>query len=234
MLVVLNHTLQVLLALITCDGRPLMIPGPSDKIDFECSHDRRDYEEDDDLLFNELLFGAGGAQEPHRAKPKHDHGTRRSNEAIGHPLQNDCNHTSIPGPKQCDAKGGDIDSSGRSLHLSRDGPTCKAQGERPCSFSTPSTFVEGSEARCDPRYRCLLILVLTDGAYLDVPFFARRSKILSPILLFHSLIPSSRRYATMPTKILSLTTHLAKGKTSRGTREVGTQKMSGRLKDLDL
>lgn len=128
-----------------------MTSGSSDDIDLECSHGCCDYEEDNNLLpLNELLFGLGGAQELHRAQPRHDHGIGRSDSAIGYPLQNDCNHTSISGPNQCGAKGEDIDnSSGSSLQLSSDNLTCKTQDKRHCFFSTPSTSMAGSEARSD-------------------------------------------------------------------------------------
>jgi len=89
----LNRTLQVPLTLIDCDGWPLMTPGPSDEVDIECSHGRRSHEEDDNLpSLNELLLGAGGAQESHRAQPRDKHGMGGSD------TQNDCNHVPIPGP----------------------------------------------------------------------------------------------------------------------------------------
>jgi len=139
----LSRTLQVPVTLVDCDGRPLMTPGPSDEVDIECSHGRRSHEEDDNLpSLNEPLFGAGGAQESHRAQPRDKHGMG------GADTQNNCNHVPIPGPKQCGDKGGDIDSSS-SLHLSSDDTTREEQGGRHYSFSTPPT-VAGSEAGYDP------------------------------------------------------------------------------------
>lgn len=122
----------------------LITSGLSDEID------RRNYEEDDNLLpLNQLLFGVGGAQELHHAQSRHDHEMGRSDATV-HPLQHDCNHTT-PGSKQYGAEGGDIDgSSGSSLHPSSGGPTCKASDERHCSSSTLSTSAADLEARCDP------------------------------------------------------------------------------------
>ncbi len=126
-----------------------MTPGPSDEVDIECSHGRRSHEEDDNLpSLNELLFGAGGAQESHPAQSRDKHGMGGSDSAIENPTQNDRNHVPIPGPKQCGDKGGDIDSSS-SPHLSSDDSTCEEQGGRHYSFITPPT-VAGSEAGYDP------------------------------------------------------------------------------------
>lgn len=37
-----------------------MFPGPLDEVEIGCSHDRRSYEDDDNLpSLNELLFGSG-------------------------------------------------------------------------------------------------------------------------------------------------------------------------------
>lgn len=90
-------------------------------------------------------------QELHRAQPRHDYEMKRFDSVIEHPLENDCNHTSILELKQRDAKSGDIDdSSDSSFHLSSDDSTCKAKGKRHWFFSTPSISVANLEARYDP------------------------------------------------------------------------------------
>ena len=165
-----------------------MTPGPSNIDDTEGGH------ENDDILpsLEELLFGAGEVQESQRARLSVEHGIGRSDRTFEHPTQNDCDNTSTSGPRQGGDRGGDIDDSS-SVHPRSDSSTSEEQGGEHCSLSTPSTSVAGSEARYDPWKPRSLILILTDGAYLDVPSSTRRQKIPSLILL-QSLIPSSRRH----------------------------------------
>ncbi len=70
------------------------------KVDIECSHDRRNHKKDDNLLFlNELLFDVEEAQESHRTQPRNKYEMKRTNNVIEHSIQNDCNHASIPKSK---------------------------------------------------------------------------------------------------------------------------------------
>lgn len=143
----LNRTLWVPLTFIDYDEWSLMFPGPSDEVDIECSRGHRSHEEDDNLpTLDELLFGVGGAQEPHRAQSRDKHGMGGSDSTIEHPAQNDCNHVPILGPKQRGDKGEDSDSN--SPHLSSGDSTCEEQSRRHY-FSTPPT-VAGLEVGYDP------------------------------------------------------------------------------------
>lgn len=149
-----------------------MFPDHLEEVGIECSHGRRSHEEDDNLpSLDKLLSGVGEAQESHRAQTRDEGGIGGSDSTIEYPAQNDCNHSPIPGPKQCADNGGDTESN--SLHLSSDDPTCEERIARHYSSST-LPIVANSEAGYDPWNPRPLILVLTDGAQLDVPFAARR------------------------------------------------------------
>ncbi len=110
----------------------------SDEVEIECSYGRRSYKNDNNLLsLNKLLFGVKEAQ----IRDKDRMGG--SDSIIEYPVQNDCNHVPIRGPKQYRHNRGDIDSS--SLYLSSEDPICEKQDGMHYFFSTPPT-VAGPEA----------------------------------------------------------------------------------------
>jgi hypothetical protein len=101
------------------------------------------------------------------------------------PLRKDCDNSSTSGDRV-----GDIDDSS-SVNPRSDGLTSEKQVGKQCFISTLPTSVAGSEAGYDPWEPHSQILILTDGAYLDIPSSTRRQKTLSLIILLHSLTSSS-------------------------------------------
>jgi hypothetical protein len=113
----------------------------SNEVEIECSHDRRNHKNDNNLSsLNELLFGVEEAQ----IKDKDKMG--ESNSIIEHLAQNDCNHVLIRESKQYKDNDKNINSS--SFHLSSEDLTCKKQGEMHYFFSTSSS-VTGPKAEYD-------------------------------------------------------------------------------------
>lgn len=138
----------------------------SNEVEIECSHNRRNHENDDNLSFlNELLLDVKETQTRDKDEMS------ESNSTIEHLAQNDCNHVTIRESKQYEDNDEDIDSS--SFQLSSEDSICEEQDEMHYSFSTSST-VANSKAKYDSWNPRSLIVVLTHGVHLDVLFFARR------------------------------------------------------------
>ncbi len=103
------------------DGPLITAPASSNGFDLSGSRGRGGGEEDESFpLLEELLLGAGGAQESQKS------GLRLGGD-----------------------KGANTESSS-SVHLRSDGSTSEGQGERHCSLSTPWTSVAGSVPGYDP------------------------------------------------------------------------------------
>jgi len=111
------------------------------EVEIECSHDRRNHKNDNNLSFlNELLFDVEEAQIRDKDKMS------ESNSIIEHLAQNDCNHVLIRESKQYEDNDKNIDSS--SLHLSSEDLICKKQDKMHYFFST-SLSVANPEAKYD-------------------------------------------------------------------------------------
>lgn len=121
------------------------------EIDFKCNYDCYNYKKDNNLLsLNELLFDLEKAQELYCAQSRHNYEIEKSNSAINDFLQNDCNYTFIFESKQFDVKSKNIDNNNDSnFYLNSDNLTCKTQDEKKYFFSTLSTSIIDSKAKCN-------------------------------------------------------------------------------------
>ena len=157
------------------------------------------------LAFEELLRGAGEAEDLQHAVLSIGHGSGRASGSAEHPTLIDCGDPFTAGAKGDGDKRGETDGrSGVPLH--NNGSLSKVQGEEQGSLSTSPTPVPGSEAGCDFFNLRLRISLLTDACNLGLPSFPRRQIILSPVfrpflyllrlLPYHHqpLVLSRRRY----------------------------------------
>lgn len=109
-------------------------------------------EEVDDPLpfFEELLGGAGDAQDPHTATSSLDDGSERANGAVGHPKPPGCDNAPTPEARGGRDKRGGIDERG-STRPNMGDSISKEQGGEHSSLSTRPSLAPGLKARYDPQ-----------------------------------------------------------------------------------
>jgi len=203
-----------------------------------------------------VLRGIGEAQDPQHAVSNTDHENQRAGGAVGPATLIDCDNAHAPTPRA--TQGGDTpgETDGRSsVCLSGNSSLPLEQGQEQGSPNIPATSVPSSEARYDFHNLRSLISLLTEARNLEIPPFAKRQIIPSPVprlLLFHHyqqpLISSSRPYpihrkdrGTGPSTISDLVPSMKEKRRQAqvmGTMQIGTMPMgihelgTGRLQAL--
>jgi len=216
-------------------------------------------EENDDHFpsLEELLGHAGEAQKSLPTVSIFNHSNGKADNAIEHPTLIDCDNPPTSGAKGDGDKCGEADGCSR-VHPNSDGSISEEQGGEQSSPNTPPTSVPGSEVGYVSYNLRSLISLLTEARNLELPPFAKRQIILSPVLhlFFHHdypLIPSSRQYPvhrkdqeTAPSTISALVPPMKEkrrqtqvtGTMQTGTMQMGTTQMgihemgTGRLRAL--
>jgi hypothetical protein len=141
-----------------------------------------DMENDGPLLsFEELLHGAGEAQELQYTASSVGDGSRRADGTVGHPKPDDC----IDAPTCRVGRAADKpeETDGHSSVYCSDGSTSEEQGGPPGPSSTPLVPVPVAIAKYIFRRPSTWMTLLTVGANLNVPPSVTIRQIASPTLL---------------------------------------------------